>query len=171
MKRYPARMRLLAVIALIVMLVSMIPLSAGAASNVKYVKTTNGLSANIRSSRKTHAENIIGHAPYGAKVTVLRTYSGWYYVRYGNIKGFISKSLLTSKDPGNYKSSRIRYVHTTDGNSLNIRSSCHHHTNNVVGTVPNGKAVTIYNTVGNWTRIKYGNVMGYVQSAYLRTSK
>ena len=159
--------RILALLMILVMVVTSIPVMASAATT-KYVKTTNGLSLNMRSSQKTHADNVIARIPYGAKVSVFSTSKGWSYVSYKSRKGYVVSAYLVSKDPGNYTENRYRYVRAQDGNTVNIRSTPKSHADNVITAVPSGEKVYIYNSVGNWTKVKWKGFVGYMQTAYLK---
>lgn len=186
------KLRVFSLLMVLVLMISMIPMAAMAAdktasktvsktttkttsssksgSTTRYVKTSNGLSLNIRSSRKTHSDNIIGHIPYGEKVTVLRDYSSWAYVKYGNIKGYVVKSALSSSKP---KSSTVgvkKVTYNPDGSYVNIRSTMKSHTNNIVVSLRTGTTVTVLDTyAGGWSKVVYGGYTGYVQSRYLRS--
>ena len=165
------RLRLLALLTIVVMLVGMLPMTALAAGKTRYVKTSNGLSLNVRSSRKTHTDNIVAHLSVGTKVTVLREYStGWAYISYSGGKGYVVKSCLSATKPStSSKSSGVtKYISSSDFNYINIRSTMKSHAENIVVSLKVGTAVTVIDTYkGGWSYVKYKTYKGFVQSRYL----
>lgn len=148
-----------------------------AKTSTMYVSTSNGKSLNMRSSMTTKtSNNIVGYAPNGKKVTVLSTHGSWSYIKYGDKKGYVLNSMLTSKAPTVQKISSTkqtkgvtRYIVTGNKKGVNLRSSANKKAGNILLTIPYGGKVTAYETSGSWTRVKYGTKTGYVMSTYLST--
>lgn len=152
-------------------------------STTKFVKTSNKGSLNLRSSKSTSStKNIVGNIPYGTKISVLSTSGKWSYVKYGNTKGYVLSSLLSSKAPDaqstsststvSTKSTGTKYITSTNGKSVNFRSSASSKSRkNIITSLPVGTKVTTYGTTGKWTRIRYGSRYGYVMTTYLTKTK
>lgn len=64
---------------------------------------------------------------------------------------------------------QYRYVYTSNGKSLNLRSAPVSHAKNKIGSIPYGAKVTVDSYVNNssWAYIKYNGQKGYVMSRYL----
>ena len=164
------KLRLLSLVLVIVLLVGMVP-SFASASSVKYVKTSNGLSLNVRSSRKTHtSDNIIAKLSYGTKVTVLRTYStGWSYIKWSGSskRGYVLSKCLSSTKPGTYKNV-YKTVYDNERSYVSMRSSMKDHSNNIVKSLRVGTSVRVLETYSGWSKITYGGYTGYIQNQYLK---
>ena len=178
------KIRLLSLLLVLTILVGMIPMAAMAASKTassssgktRYVKTSNGLSLNVRSSRKTHTDNIIAHLDYGTKVTLLREYgNSWGYITWGSgasQRGYVVLSALSSKKPTSTASKVYKYTTNPDSNYVMLRSSMKSHTNNVITSIRTGTRVTLIDTYsGGWSKVVYGKYTGYIQSHYLTNKK
>ena len=165
------KLRLLSLVLVIVLLVGMVPTFASAESTVKYVKTSNGLSLNVRSSRKTHTtDNIIARLAYGTKVTVLRTYStGWSYIKWSGSskRGYVLSKCLSSKKPGTY-TKVYKTVYDNERSYVSMRSSMKDHSNNIVKSLRVGTSVQVIETYSGWSKISYGGYTGYLQNKYLK---
>ncbi len=58
------------------------------------------------------------------------------------------------------------YVKTMSGSNLNIRERPDVYSK-IVGSAPNGSALTVYNNNGEWSLIKYKNITGYVNNKFI----
>ena len=87
-------------IAVLLVLVAAVAL----AEETMYVYTKNGQVVRVRSSMSTKDDsNIIGHLPYGAKVTVYdRDFNGWAYVDFEEGDAYIMSRFLVSSKPEPY---------------------------------------------------------------------
>lgn len=83
-----------------VLICTVLPIfSASAAIGPQYVYTQNGKSLNIRAWPSTNAD-IIGHIPYGARVTNLEYHDGsWLYVTYNGVSGYCMTRYFQSQQP------------------------------------------------------------------------
>ena len=64
----------------------------------------------------------------------------------------------------------IMFVYTENRGALNVRSSMNTG-NNVIGTLPYGTAVHVYNFYSGWAMIDYNNSNAFVMSRYLVQNK
>ena len=64
-----------------------------------------------------------------------------------------------------------RYVYTSNGGSLNMRSSPVSHADNKIQSIPYGAEVLVESYVNNntWAYVSYNNIAGYVMARYLVT--
>ena len=144
-------------------------------SATKYVKTGNGGALNVRSTRSNaNNKNIIGTVSYGAKVTVEKTYGSWSYISVGKVRGYVLSSLLSATKPATEKvnvKAHTMYVTSGNGKSVNFRSSMKKSGTNIIKALPVGTAVKAYGTIDGWTKVTYGSRTGYIQAAYLTSTK
>ncbi len=54
----------------------------------------------------------------------------------------------------------------TNGSNLNIRQRPDIYSN-IIGKIPNGSRVTVYNKTGDWLLIRYNNLTGYAYGSYI----
>lgn len=174
--------RLIALLTVLVMVISIVPTAAFAASTM-YAKTSTGQSVNIHSDPTVSTLNVIGHVPYSAKVKVLFTDKTWAQITYGKTTGYVLLRLLTDVDPGKKPTINVTpvapttdkvttmYIKTSNGLGLNVRSSRSTKTNNIIGSIPNGSKVSMLKDYGTWAYVTYGKTAGYVVKSYLSTSK
>ena len=174
--------RLIALLTVLVMIVSLVPAAAFAATTM-YAKTSTGQSVNVHSDPTVSSLNVIGHVPYSGKVKVLSSDATWARITYGKTTGYVLLRLLTSVDPGKKPSvtatpvpptpgkTQTMYVKTSNGLGLNVRSSRSTKSNNLIGSIPNGSKVSMLKDYGTWAYVTYGKTAGYVVKSYLSTSK
>jgi hypothetical protein len=62
---------------------------------------------------------------------------------------------------------RIAIVQTVDGGNLNIRRDPTDSVDNRIGKAPNGATVEVLETRGEWARIRYSGITGWVATRYL----
>lgn len=166
------KLRLLAIVTLLVMLTALLPVEASAAST-KYAKTTTGESVNVHSWQSIYG-TVVGSVPYGGKVTVYSSDSNWSYIKYNKISGYVLTRLLSSIDPGKKpegsgKSSATAstmYVKTANGGRLNIRSN-RSTKSSILTTAPYGAKVSVLRKYDDWLLVRYNGKTGYAQRAYL----
>lgn len=60
----------------------------------------------------------------------------------------------------------VRGIVVTDGSGLNLRNFPSS-TGRVLASIPNGSAVTVYGTVGNWYVVAWNGMTGYVSADYV----
>lgn len=81
--------------------------------------------------------------------------------------------LMTIIMPLTAMASSTRYVYTSNGKSLNLRSAPISHANNKIANIPYGAEVTVDSYVNNktWAYVNYDGRWGYVMTRYLVTKK
>jgi cell wall-associated NlpC family hydrolase len=132
--------------------VSMACSGALAAGSVTGYVTSSG-NLNIRSSASSAAA-IVGKAPYGAALSVIRSGSGWYEINYGGVSGWVSGHYL-----------RLDATVKVNG-SLNVRQSASA-SSAAVGRLYNGQLVTVTDASAGWFRVSYRDGSGWINGGYL----
>ncbi len=124
--------------------------------------TTTTSNLNIRSSASTSASIVASLAP-NAYIQVIGTSGDFYKVYYNTSGGvgYCSKSYLSIAS--------TKYgTASTSGSNLNLRASASTSAT-ILASVPNGTALPIISTSGDWHRVVYGVTVGYVSSSYFVT--
>ena len=133
----------------------------------------------LRSSREESAGNIILNLPHGAIVEILLTYPDeWRYIEYNGINGYIHGPVVASVISGQpspmmpvVPESPVLYtavVKHPNGSYVNLRYSRSTEDNtNVLVQVPSGSVVEVMEQTGNWTKLRYNGVVGYMVSSYI----
>ncbi len=147
--------------------------SDGSQSMNKVMKVnTKGSNLNVRSGAGT-GYSVKGKVSDGSLVTVLeKTSNGWYKISYKGGYGFISGAYLTEVQD-NGSNTNVQVIGTaivkTNGSRLNVRKGQGTNTS-VVAKLGDGVKVELVkddNPKAGWTKVKVGNVIGYVSSQYL----
>ena len=91
--------------------------------------------------------------PDGAKINILGTFDGWYYIEYNNKKGWIDD--LLTKYEGDYINPRTQYIFSDQDGE------------NAIGTIPAGTKITSmysteYSEEDGLSYITYNGITGYV---------
>ncbi len=75
--------------------------------------------------------------------------------------------------PGMALAEKTRYVYTSNGKALNLRSEPKTHTENVIAHIPFGAKVKVLNHIGHieWSYVSYDGHKGYVLNRYLVDKK
>ena len=88
-----------------------------------------------------------------------------------NVNEIAENTVLSLADyfniPFNVPTQQGKAVVVTNGGNLNIRQSPSINSP-IVGSVPNGAQVTIFNRLPDWYLIKYGDITGYSLFSYLQ---
>lgn len=81
--------------------------------------------------------------------------------------------LVTIALPLTALASSVKYVYTSNGKSLNMRSAPISHANNKIASVPYGAKVTVDSYVNSktWAYVNYSGKWGYVMTRYLVAKK
>lgn len=159
------------------------PGSSPSGSSAAYVRTGNGGSLNLRSAAKT-GNNIIAAVPNGAALTVVARGSTWSQVVYQGALGFVMSQYLVfgsaaaapvstptptpTPKPVSVPSGAALtgYVNTSNGGSLNLRKTASDRAG-VLGTIPNGAALTVTGKGDAWCAVIYNGMSGYVMTKFL----
>ena len=134
----------------------------------------------LRSSRdESSAGNILAQLPHGAIIEILLTYPDeWRYVDYNGMKGYIHGQVVASVTSGELSplmpvvpESPVLFtgtVHHPYGSFVNLRYSRSAEDNtNVLAQVPSGAKVDVMEQSGNWSKVRYNGVVGYMVSSYI----
>jgi len=140
-------------------------------------------SLNVRKGAGTNYA-VIGSLKNGAKVEILEKGSTWYKIKYGSGTGYVHKQYIKitsstsnnssgsppKSDPPTYATPPQDKYGKVTASTLNVRSGAGTK-NKRVGYVYKGNRVKILGTSGEWYKISYGNLTGYVHSAYIQLEK
>lgn len=136
------------------------PATSGGAT-VEY-KCTAEPSLRIREGRGTNYKQI-GSIPKNKVVNISDIQNGWGKVTYNSVTGYVSMDYLTkttnttSSANGNYKINASPSLRIRSGRGTNYKQ---------VGSIPNGKIVSITDISQNWGKVSYGGKTGYVSMQY-----
>ena len=115
---------------------------------------------------------VLTGVPNGANVTVLCKGAEWSLVRYGEINGYLLTADLTFTDtPPTTTTMTATYISqwatVTGTNSLNFRSGPGFDYT-VQTTLGEGAVLCVLATEGEWIKVQYGSMVGYVSVDYLK---
>lgn len=150
--------RIIAVVLVAMLLASVVPAAAFAATYKAYHTTASYL--NIRSGPSTSSPKVGSALPRGTGVFALSSYGNWKKVRVfstGKV-GWVSNTYLSSK-------ARAR-VDTPHGGNLNVRRSPGGTT---IGSIKDGTKVTVYKIngySGPWVYLYGGGLTGWSYYEY-----
>ncbi|WP_010289141.1 SH3 domain-containing protein [Kurthia massiliensis] len=109
----------------------------------------------------------LGKLAKGQAITIKKTVGSWYQISFNGKTGYVSKSYVkatkTTVKP-EVPQFEEKYYTTAD---LNIRAGAGT-SYKKLGQIPNNTRVFIMKTVGSWYQVTYGNMTGYVSSAYVK---
>ena len=92
--------------------------------------------------------------------------NGWSKVQYNGKTGYCSNGYLSGQT---LSSSTTNTKTATTTSALNIRKSPSSNGIASLGTIPKGKSVSILEDTGfGWSKVQYGNIVGYCSNTYLR---
>lgn len=114
--------------------------------------------------------DVIGSLNNGVTVSITGETDGWYRIRYGSSTGYVSKTYISAKAQNNstvVDFNAAAYV-KVDG-TLNVRKGASMSAS-VIGSLTNGKSVSITGETADWYRIQYGSGSGYVSKSYISFS-
>lgn len=109
----------------------------------------------------------LGKLSKGQAITIKKTVGSWYQISFNGKTGYVSKSYVkatTTTDKPVVPQFEEKYYTTAD---LNIRAGAGT-SYKKLGQIPNNTRVFIMKTVGSWYQVTYGNITGYVSSAYVK---
>lgn len=144
-----------------------------AVNKVMKVNTGNA-NLNVRSGAGT-SYSVKGKLASGTLVNVIeKTSNGWYKIEFGNGTGFVSGQYLVDvSNTGNGSTEKVEVIGTakvnTGGPRLNLRKGAGTNTS-ILAKLADGLTVEIVkdnNPVKGWTKVKVGNLVGYVSSDFL----
>lgn len=137
----------------------------GQTSQTGYI---NGTSVRMRSGPNTSSQ-ILGVYDTGTEMTITGSDGNWYSVTCGGKTGYVCKDYMTTSKPGGSApaSSTDGFI---KGSSVRMRSGPGTGYS-ILGTYNNATPLTITGTSGDWTAVTINGLKGYVNSAYVTTSK
>ncbi len=101
------------------------------------------------------------------KLTIYGTSGSYTRLKKGTVYGYVKTSDLVTKKPDLYDVTGQRYVTEDD---VVIRSQAKL-SGKKIGTLKKGKSITIYGKSGYFTRVKYNNIFGFVDSSRIGLNK
>ncbi|WDH75413.1 SH3 domain-containing protein [Exiguobacterium marinum] len=120
---------------------------------------------------------LVTSIPNGTVVQATKQSGSWYYVTYNGKSGYVSAGYLkqtttTPSDPAPNEgdagagNATVDYIVNTP--SLNVRSSSSTSAT-IIGSVKAGQTLRVVESSKGWLQIYYGNTVGFVASAYVKT--
>ena len=135
--------------------------------------TVTASSLYVRSGAST-SHNILGTVTKGNSVEIKDTQNGWHNINYKGNDGWVSGKYITSSSSSSTSGStstgttQASKTGTITATSLNVRSGAAT-TYSILGTLSNGKTVTIYEESNGWYKINYNGGYGWVSKTYVST--
>ena len=152
------------------------------AGKIRYITSPNGKSVNVRHGPSEKGYAVRASLDVGTEVTVVSSENGWSKIKCGVLTGYVKNEYLTSKKPGTtntpkpgetpaptkapYKSF-TGTIASSNGKSVNVRRAA--------GTgyatitqIKDGEKVTVVDESGNWYKITYDGITGYVMKEYVK---
>ena len=125
-------------------------------------------SVNLRSGASTGTK-VITTLGRGTKLTVLGKNGGFYLVATGDgTQGYVSSSYVsTNGSSSSSGSSQSGWTKTVTASYVNVRAGGGM-SYKVLRVLPRGTVVTVLNVGNYWTRIQYGNTVGWIKNVYLK---
>lgn len=147
------------------------------------VKVTSSL--NVRQGPGTQYKRIGGLAP-NARVQILRQAGDWYEIKAGNLQGYVHRDYVVLEggqqspgsssggnqgqqppvDPPVPPSNERKYAVVT-ASALNVRSGPSTK-NHKIGMVVKGNKLMVLEKSGEWYKVEYNSLTGYVHGDYIR---
>jgi len=127
-------------------------------------------SLNVRTGPGTQYEKT-GSLAKDAQVVVLEDLSGWSRIQKGSLTGYVSSAYLKIQQSGG--GSHAPYTEKTPGkgvvtaDSLNVRQGAGTQYK-VVAKLLKNNTVSIVGATGEWYKVKFGTLTGYVHSDYIK---
>lgn len=155
--------------------------SAGSSTSTGTTQTTKtgtitASSLYVRSGAST-SHKVLGTVSKGKTVQIKDTQNGWHKISYNGDHGWVSGKYVstTSSSTGGTTSgststgtTQASKTGTITATSLNVRSGAAT-TYSILGTLSNGKTVTIYEESNGWYKINYNGGYGWVSKTYVST--
>lgn len=146
--------------------------SGQAASAAETSGTVTGVTSNLRvRSGASLSASVVGYINNGTNVTIKGLQSGFYVISFNGGDAFVSQEYISTSSgavatqPSSSSSNSGQVVNVST--SLNIRSQGST-SSSIVGTLSNGQTFDIISKSGDWYNIKYGQITGFVNAAYVK---
>ena len=140
------------------------------------VVTASG-SLNLRQSASRSA-NVLTTIPRLATVTVLQKGSEWCQITYGGVTGYVLTEFLQfsatetatpTSAPTSSDATQVTAWVLTPSGSLNLRESASSDSG-IVAEMPRLSKVTLLEKGQTWSKLLYGEIIGYAMTEYLTTT-
>ncbi len=125
----------------------------------------NGNYVRMRSGPGT-SYSVLGMYNYGTEMSVIGVSYDWYKVNYGGTVGYVRSDLMTFISASDSDSSSTDGVGTVTGSSVRMRSGPGV-SYSILTVFDKGTAVTVNGQSGNWYKISYNGMDGYISATYL----
>jgi len=136
-------------------------------------------SLNLREAQSTSSK-VLDQILKGANVIIVDNSDNWYKVQYNNKTGWLFKDYVSVKeDKSSEKSVSASSAEsnqtkdktgTVNASKLNVRKTPDTSAE-VLGQVPDGSKVTIVDSSGEWYKVVYSNLTGWVSGKYISIVK
>ncbi len=159
-----------------VMLFAALPASAdgGTGSFYMYIQTGNTGRLHLRALPTSNSQSL-GLFPNGTPVLVENISGGWAFVQVNVQRGYMSLNYLTAVPPSVPvvtpvpTEQTVLYIRTGNTGRLHLREYASQNARSL-GLYPNGTAVSVWNTVGNWCQVTVAGQNGYMMRQFLTTT-
>ena len=132
--------------------------------NIGTVTARSGLNMRTSASASASVKVVI---PYGSKVNIQSSASGWHYVEYNGSYGYVSAEYVSlSASNGTSSSTTAESGVVTASSGLNMRVSAST-TSDIKKVLPYGTTVKIKSSMSGWYYIEHNGDSGYVSSSYI----
>ena len=132
--------------------------------NIGTVTARSGLNMRTSASASASVKVVI---PYGSKVNIQSSASGWHYVEYNGSYGYVSAEYVSlSASNGTSSSTTAESGVVTAASGLNMRVSAST-TSAIKKVLPYGTTVKIKSSMSGWYYIEHNGDSGYVSSSYI----
>ncbi len=144
-----------------------------------YITSDNGRKVNLRKGPGT-GHDVITQLPVGTSVTVVQYYNkNWSRIYVNGTYGYVKNEYLTTSAPAGGTgttgtdsiSSYTGWIKDVDGKKVNVRNGRGYGYGVIMQLEAGSKIQVLEDSPNtNWTHIKFGSVVGYVQSQYVTDS-
>lgn len=144
-----------------------------------YITSENGRKVNMRNGAGS-GFGVITQLPVGTGVTVVQYVNkNWSRIYANGSYGYVMSKYLTTTQPAGGSgstgtesiSSHTAWIMSVDGTKVNVRNGMGSGYGVVIQLEAGSKVSVLEDTVNaNWTHIKFGAYVGYVQSQYITNS-
>lgn len=156
-------------------LLLMICFSTGVRADSVQKLSASGEVINIQTSllvreAPSRSGEVIGSLKNGVIVRITGETDDWYRIQYGSGEGYVSKTYVTARSQNNstvVDFNASAYV-KVDG-TLNVRNGASMSAS-IIGSLTDGKSISITGETADWYRIRYGSGSGYVSKSYISFS-
>lgn len=152
--------------------------SGSTSTSTKKMEVT-ATNLNVRSTPSTSGK-ILGKLSKGTRIDVMESSNGWSKFKYGSSIGYCSNDYLkavnttdsgsnnnnSNNNNSNSGTTTTKKMEVTATN-LNVRSTAST-SGKILGKLPKGSKVDVYEIKNNWGRISYNGKTAYVSADYLK---